>query len=131
MHPDRAALVRQTWTAVAAHPAALALHFHARLLALDPTLGLLFVDADLAARGRSLVRALDLATRHLERLAPAGYLPYSHPAGSAVGQALLDALAHVAGPQRWTAAAQAAWTEALAALVDGLRLPDARPRAAA
>ena len=131
MLPDRAALVRQTWTTVAAQPAALAMHFHARLLALDPTLGLLFVDADLAARGGSLVRILDLATRNLERLSPTGYLPFSHPAGSAVGQALLDALAHVVGPHRWTPATHAAWTEALAAVMDGLRLPDARPRAAA
>lgn len=131
MLSDRAALVRQTWTAAASHPATLAMHFHARLLALDPTLGLLFVDADLAARGRSLVRLLDLATRNLERLSPAGYVPRSHPAGTVVGQAVLDALAQVVGPHRWTAAVEAAWTEALAAVMDGLRLPDARPRAAA
>lgn len=131
MLPDRAALVRQTWKAAADQPATLAMHFHARLLALDPTLGLLFVDADLAARGRSLVRLLDLATRNLERLSPAGYLPYSHPTGSAVGQALLDALGQVVGAHRWTAATRAAWADALAAVVDALRLPDARPRAAA
>ncbi len=121
MTADRAALVRLTWTLAAAEPAHFAAHFHARLLALEPSLGLLLVGADLAARARALVEVLDVATRHLHRFAPAARDP--RPADSAVGRALLHALERTLGPERWTAAARDARAQALASIHGALRAP--------
>ncbi len=131
MTADRAALVRLTWTLAAAEPARFAAHFHARLLALEPSLGLLLVGADPGARARALVEVLDVATRHLHRFAPAARDPRPHPADSAVGRALLHALERTLGPERWTAAARDARAEALAAILGALRAPAPAAPAAA
>lgn len=129
MTPDRIALVRTSFTAVAPQVDDLAFRFYGRLFTLAPELRPLFKH-DLRAQGRKLFQTLAAVVDGLDRLdeimpvaralalrhVDYGAKPYHY---RLVGAALLDTLRGALGP-RFDPATEDAWEDAYTLLSDAM-----------
>jgi hemoglobin-like flavoprotein len=131
MTPEQVALVKATWRKVEPMSDVAAHLFYERLFELDASVTRLFRDADLAGQKRKLVAALGAVVRGLD--APDALAPVLIDLGrrharygvldthfETVGQALLWTLKKGLGVA-WTAATEAAWTEAYALAAAAMR----------
>ena len=120
MHPARAQLIRESFAKIEPRAAIAALMFYQRLFTLDPSLRQLF-QHDIEQQGKKLMQALRFAVTTLDN--PRELQPVLESLGrrhfyygveerhyDTVGMALLDALAHLLGPD-FTPEVKEAWVE--------------------
>ncbi len=132
--PEQIALVRESFTAIAAGREEVAALFYTRLFQIAPEVRALFHD-DLRAQGAKLMAALAVVIRHLDRIEliiddvrdlgrrHVGYGVREQHYGP-VGVALIWSLEQVLGPA-FTPATRAAWAAAYA-LLSGIMIEAAR-----
>jgi hemoglobin-like flavoprotein len=130
MTPEHEALVRQSWSRLAARQEPLAAAFYERLFEMDPRVRQLFAGVDMAQQRRKFMRMLDELVGALdapsELVAQAIALGRRHVDYGAlerdydtVGAALIGAIEDELGEREFTPATREAWREAFA-LVAGL-----------
>jgi hemoglobin-like flavoprotein len=131
MSPEQVALVKATWRKVEPMSEAAAQLFYERLFELDGSVARLFRHVDLAEQKRKLAAALATVVHSLDQ--PDALAPVLIDLGrrharygvldqhfETVGEALLWTLKKGLGAA-WTAAAEAAWTEAYALAAGAMR----------
>ena len=120
---EHARLVAQSWSIAAARPDVLAAAFYAHLLALDPSLRLLFLGESpeqARERGRRLVHTLGVAVANLHRFPERGEHAPGGVAWDTVGASLFAALDAVLG-MAFTPSLREAWQSAYGAIAGAMR----------
>ncbi len=129
MRPEHAAIVRETYAALAPRAGVLVDRFYARLFAARPEIRGLF-QVNLAKQAQHLSAALALIVRNIDRLdmleEPLRELGARHVAYGVLNdhypdfrEAMMGALRETAGPL-WSAPAESAWGAALVAVTQAM-----------